>query len=93
MIKATQNRVIIKKTVISEQVRNGLIIPNDHGTPCTAVIVAVGPGKMDNQGVYQPIEVKPGDRVIYNRHAGQPVNIDGEELLVVYDHDIFAVIE
>lgn len=93
MIRATANRVIIKKDVIKERVLNGLIMPNDHGTPCTGMVVAVGPGKRDGHNVMQPIDVKVGERVLYNRMGGQPVQIEGEDYVVLYDHDCFAILE
>lgn len=92
MIRPTQNRVVLKKKQIEENRKGLLIMPNDHGTPCMATVVAVGPGKRDVTGFLQPLDVALGDVIIYNRHAGQAVTIDDEELLVVYDHDIFAVV-
>lgn len=92
MIRPTQDRIILKKDVVNEQQKGLIIVPGDKGTPCIGTIMAKGPGKKDLNGVYQSLDAEVGDRVLYNKHGGQPIVLDDEEFLVLYFHDVFGVV-
>jgi chaperonin GroES len=72
----------------------GIIIPDTaKEKPMQGEVVAVGPGARDEQGKVQPLDVKPGDRVLFGKWSGTEVKIDGEDLLIMKESDILGVIE
>jgi len=74
--------------------RGGIIIPDTaKEKPQQGEIVAVGPGAPDEKGNVQPLDVKPGDRVLFGKWSGTEVKIDGEELLIMKESDILGVLE
>lgn len=89
--QATGSRVFIRK---EEQVlqKGSLILAAPLSKQNVGVVVAVGPGKISDSGVLVPPQCKVGDRVVFNLHGGQTVDIMGEELTVFYDHDIYAIL-
>jgi len=89
-LKATplHDRVIVKPARIEGKTAGGIIIPDTaKEKPQQGTIVAAGPGKKD-----EPIAVKPGDTVLYGKYAGTEIQINGEELLIMRESDIFAII-
>jgi len=90
--KATGNRVFIKKEEQTMKAGTLLLAAPLH-KQIIGRVVAVGPGKYNESGIRVPIDVKVGDRVVYNMHGGQTIEILGEELTVFYDHDIYAILE
>ncbi len=90
--KATGNRVFIKKE--EQMMKAGtLLLAAPLSKQVIGRVVAVGPGKYDESGKRVTPDVKVGDRVVYNQHGGQSIEINGEELTVFYDHDIYAILE
>ena len=86
------DRVVIKATEESEQMRGGLYIPDTaKEKPQQGEIVAVGPGKYED-GKLVPMGVKVGDKVLYGKYSGTEVTIDGEQLLILRESDVLAVI-
>jgi chaperonin GroES len=72
----------------------GIIIPDTaKEKPMEGEVVAVGPGARDETGKLQPLDVKPGDRVLFGKWSGTEVKIDGEELLIMKESDIMGIIE
>ena len=93
-IRPLHDRVIVKR---SEEVRttaSGIVIP-DSATekPDQGVVKAVGNGKRDDSGKINALDVKVGDKVLFGKYAGQTVKVDGEELLVMREEDIMAIVE
>ncbi len=86
------DRVVIKATEDTEQMRGGLYIPDTaKEKPQQGEIVAVGPGRFD-EGKRVPMDVKVGDKVLYGKYSGTEVTIDGEQLLILRESDVLAVI-
>jgi chaperonin GroES len=86
------DRVVIKALEETEQMRGGLYIPDTaKEKPQQGEIVAVGPGRFD-EGKRVPMDVKVGDKVLYGKYSGTEVTIDGEQLLILRESDVLAII-
>ena len=86
------DRVVVKALEETEQMRGGLYIPDTaKEKPQQGEIVAVGPGRFD-EGNRVPMDVKVGDKVLYGKYSGTEVTIDGEQLLILRESDVLAVI-
>ena len=86
------DRVVVKALEETEQMRGGLYIPDTaKEKPQQGEIVAVGPGRFD-EGARVPMDVKVGDKVLYGKYSGTEVTIDGEQLLILRESDVLAVI-
>jgi chaperonin GroES len=83
---------LIKKDAAEEKM-GGLYLPTGVHKNHTGTVIGVGPGKYSDRGVLLPIDLKVGDRVIFNQHGGQTVKVDNDEVTIFYDHDIYAVME
>ncbi|MFA7628788.1 MAG: co-chaperone GroES [Candidatus Dojkabacteria bacterium] len=93
-IKPLGDRVLVKPVQEEEQVRGGIIIPDTaKEKPMQGEIVAVGPGKVTEEGKTLPMHVQKGQIVLYGKYAGTDVKIDGEEYLIMSQGDIFGIIE
>ena len=93
-IRPLHDRVIVKRIEEERKSAGGIVIPDTAAEkPDQGEIVAVGKGKKDDQGKLIPIDVKVGDRVLFGKYSGQTVKVDGEELLVMKEDDLFAVVE
>ena len=88
------DRVVVRRIQEDERTKGGIIIPDTaKEKPQQGEIVAVGPGALDEKGNVQPLDVKPGDRVLFGKWSGTEVKIDGEELLIMKESDILGVLE
>jgi chaperonin GroES len=88
------DRVVVRRIEEDERTKGGIIIPDTaKEKPQQGEIVAVGPGALDEKGNVQPLDVKPGDRVLFGKWSGTEVKIDGEELLIMKESDILGVLE
>jgi chaperonin GroES len=93
-IKVLGARVVIKIEKESDKTESGLFIVQDVKEPkFEGIVVATGTGARLETGVAMPMDVQPGDRVIYSRMAGVPINFKGEDFLVINERDIIAIIE
>ena len=93
-IRPLQDRVIVQRIEEEEKTKGGLIIPDTaKEKPQEGKIVAVGKGKLNDDGKITPLEVKVNDRVLFGKYAGTEINIDGEEHLIMREEDILGVIE
>ncbi|MHB8170158.1 MAG: co-chaperone GroES [Thermincolia bacterium] len=94
MIKPIGERVIIKALPGEEKTASGIVLPDTvKEKPQEGEVVAVGSGRLLDNGQRAAIEVKAGDKVIYSKYAGTEVKVGGEEYLIVRDSDILAIIE
>jgi chaperonin GroES len=85
--------VIAKVTEAETTSRGGIVLPDTaKEKPQRAQILAVGPGKQDDDGKINPLDVKSGDTVLYSKYGGTEVKIDGEELVILSERDILAII-
>ena len=88
------DRVVVRRIDEDERTRGGIIIPDTaKEKPQQGEIVAVGPGAPDENGQVQPLDVKPGDRVLFGKWSGTEVKIDGEDVLIMKESDILGVLE
>ena len=89
-----QDRVIVKRIEEEETTKGGIIIPDTaKEKPIEGKVVAVGGGKLLDNGKKQPLEVKKGDKVLFGKYAGTDIQIEGEEHLIMREDDIIAIIE
>ncbi len=92
-IKPLADRVVIKPSPAEEKTKGGLILPDTaKEKPVVGEIVAVGPGKVTDDGKKISMEVKVGDKVLYGKYSGTEVTIEGEEYLIMREADIFAIV-
>ena len=93
-IRPLQDRVILKRVKEEEKTKGGIIIPDTaKEKPIEGEVVAVGNGKVLEDGTVQKVDVKIGDRVLFGKYSGTEVKLDGEERLIVREDDILAVLE
>ena len=88
------DRVVVKRISADTKTASGIFIPdNAQEKPDQGVILAVGPGKRNTDGVVIPMSVNVNDKVLFGKFAGQSVKIKGEEVLILNEEEIYAVIE
>ncbi len=93
-IRPLHDRVIVKRIDEEETTKGGIIIPDTaKEKPAEGKIVAVGDGKILENGKKQPLEVKKGDKVLFGKYAGTDINIEGEEHLIMREEDIIAILD
>ncbi|HEX7572731.1 MAG TPA: co-chaperone GroES [Bacteroidota bacterium] len=92
-IKPLADRVVIKPSPAEEKSRGGIILPDTaKEKPVVGEVVAIGPGKVTDDGKNVKPEVKVGDKVLYGKYSGTEVTIEGEEYLIMREADIFAIV-
>jgi len=92
-VKPLADRVVVKPLEESEQMRGGLYIPDTaKEKPSQGAVVAVGPGKVSDEGARLEMDVKVGDKVLYGKYSGTDVTLDGEEYLILRESDILAIV-
>ena len=88
------DRVLIRRVEQEAKTAGGIIIPDTaKEKPMEGEVIAVGPGARDETGKLQPLDVKPGDRVLFGKWSGTEVRLDGEDLLIMKESDIMGVVE
>jgi chaperonin GroES len=93
-VKPLADRVVVKPLEEAEQMRGGLYIPDTaKEKPQQGEVIAVGPGKMTEDGKRIPAEVKSGDRVLYGKYSGTEVTVGEEQYLILRETDVLAVIK
>ncbi|HET8733433.1 MAG TPA: co-chaperone GroES [Anaeromyxobacteraceae bacterium] len=93
-IRPLQDRIIVKRIQEEEKTKGGIIIPDSaKEKPIEGKVLAVGNGKVLEDGKVRPLDVKAGDRVLFSKYAGTEVKIDGDEHLIMREEDILGVIE
>ena len=93
-IRPLQDRIIVKRVEEEEKTKGGIIIPETaKEKPMEGKVVAVGKGKLMEDGKVHAVDVKVGDRILFGKYAGTEVKIDGEEHLIMREDDILGVIE
>jgi len=93
-IRPLHDRVIVKRLDQERQTASGIVIPDSAAEkPDQGEVLAVGAGKIRDDGTVSPMAVKVGDRVLYGKYSGQTVKVGGEEQLVLREEDIMGVVE
>ena len=93
-VKPLHDRVIVKRVEEEEKTKGGIIIPDTaKEKPVEGEIMAVGEGKVGDDGKKIALEVKVGDKVLFGKYAGTEIQIDGEEHMIMREDDIIAIVE
>jgi chaperonin GroES len=93
-IRPLHDRVLAKRTAQQETTKGGIIIPDSaKEKPIEGKVVAVGSGKILEDGKVRPLDVRAGDRILFGKYSGTEVKIEGEEHLILREEDILAVVE
>ena len=91
-LKPLADRVVVKPSKAEEMTKGGIIVPDTaKEKPVWGEVIAVGPGRVSDDGKVIPMEVKVGNMVLYGKYSGTEVTIEGEELLLMRESDIFAI--
>ena len=92
-IRPLQDRVMVKRLEQEEQVRGGIIIPDTaKEKPQQAEVIAVGPGKVNDEGKRSPVDVKQGDKILIGKYSGSEIRIDEEDYVILREDEILAVV-
>lgn len=93
-IRPLHDRVVVKRLEAEEKTASGIVLPGAAAEkPDMGEVLAVGEGKLNKNGERRPLDVKVGDKVIFGKYSGQSVKVDGDELLVMREEDIFGIVE
>jgi chaperonin GroES len=93
-VRPLHDRIIVKRLEEEEKTKGGIIIPDTaKEKPIEGKVIAVGDGKIKEDGKKIPLEIKKGDRVLFTKYGGTEIKIDGEEHLMMKEDDILAIIE
>ncbi|MFZ5525739.1 MAG: co-chaperone GroES [Pseudomonadota bacterium] len=92
-IRPLHDRLVVKRSEPELKTASGIVIPDSAGEkPEQGEVLAVGPGKRNDRGDLIALSVKPGDRILFGKYAGQTVKVEGEEVLVIREDDVLAVL-
>ncbi len=93
-IRPLQDRVIVQRMDEEETTKGGIIIPDTaKEKPQEGKVIAVGKGKVGDDGAVRPLDVKAGDKILFGKYAGTEVKLDGNEYIIMREDDILGVIE
>ena len=93
-IRPLQDRLIVKRVAEENKTKGGIIIPDSaKEKPLEGKVIAVGNGKVLENGKVQPLDIKAGDTVLFSKYAGTEVKIEGEDHLILREEDVLGVIE
>ena len=93
-VRPLYDRVIVRRVAEEEKTKGGIIIPDTaKEKPIEGQVIAVGNGKVLEDGKVRPLDIKAGDRILFSKYAGTEVKIEGEEHLIMREEDILGVIE
>lgn len=93
-LKPIHDRIVIRLVEAETQTKSGIFIPDAAvEKPSQGDVVAAGPGRTTEDGVLVPNQVKLGDRVLFGKHAATPIKVDGEELHILREDDVMAIVE
>jgi chaperonin GroES len=88
------DRVVVRRVDAEDKTAGGIFIPDTaQEKPMEGEIVAVGPGARNDKGTIVPLDVKPGDRILFGKWSGSEIKLDGEDLLIMKEADVMGVIE
>ena len=93
-LRPLQDRILVQRVKEEEKTKGGIIIPDTaKEKPAEGKVIAVGQGKLDENGKRVPLEIKKGNRILFGKYSGTEVKIEGEELLIMREEDVLAIIE
>jgi len=92
-IKPLADRILVKPSPAEEKTASGIIIPDTaKEKPMQGEVIAVGKGRISDDGKISPLELKVGDKILYGKYSGTEVTIDGDEYLIMRESDVYAII-
>lgn len=93
-LKPLQDRILVKRLEEKEIKKGGIIIPDTaREKPQEAEVIAVGPGKVTDDGKRQPMEVKVGDKILFGKYSGSEVKLGDEEFLIMREEDVLGILQ
>jgi chaperonin GroES len=93
-VRPLHDRVLVKRFVEEEKSKGGIIIPDTaKEKPIQGEIIAVGTGRVADDGKVRPLEVKKGDKILFGKYSGTEIKIDGDEFLMMREEDILGIIQ
>ena len=93
-LRPLYDRIVVRRVEQKEQVQGGIIIPDSaKEKPQEAEVVAVGKGKRLEDGSVVPLDVKPGDRILFGKYSGSDIKVDGQEYLIMREDEVLGVVE
>ena len=93
-IRPLHDRVVVKRIEEKETIQGGIIIPDTaKEKPQEGEVIAIGAGKRLDDGKLVPLDVKPGDRILFGKYSGSEIKLEGEEFLIIREDEILGVIE
>jgi len=93
-VRPLHDRILVKRMQEEERTKGGIVIPDTaKEKPIEGEVVAVGKGRISDDGKVTPMDVKVGDRVLFGKYAGTEIKIDGEEYLIMREDDVLGIIE
>ena len=93
-LRPLHDRVIVKRLEEERKTASGIVIPDTAAEkPDQGEVLAVGPGKRNDDGKVSPVDLKVGDKVLFGKYSGQTVRVKGDELLVMREEDIMGIVE
>jgi len=92
VLKPLADRVVVKPSQAEEKTKGGIVLPDTaKDKPQEGEVIAVGTGKVLDNGTKLPLEVKVGDKVVYSKYSGSEIKIDGEDYLIIRESDVLAI--
>ena len=92
-LKPLGDRLVVKQLDAQEKTKSGLVVPDSaKEKPQEAKVIAIGPGRLLDDGSIKPLEVKNGDRVLYGKYSGTEVSLEGQDYLILKEEDVLAII-
>ena len=93
-IRPLQDRILVKRIAEEETTKGGIIIPDTaKEKPSEGKVIAVGKGKVSDDGKVHPLDVKKGDRVLFSKYAGTEVQVEGDEHIIIREDDVLGIVE
>jgi chaperonin GroES len=93
-IQPLSDRLVVKALEETEEMRGGLYIPDTaKEKPQQGTVLAVGPGRITDEGAKLPMDIKEGDTILYGKYSGTEVTVDGDELLIIRESDVLAIVK
>jgi chaperonin GroES len=93
-VRPLHDRILVKRVDEEQKTKGGIIIPDTaKEKPQEGQVVAVGGGRVNEEGKVRPLDVKKGDRVLFNKYSGTEVKLEGEEHLIIREEDVLAVLQ
>ena len=93
-LKPLADRIVVKRLEAQDKTKSGLVLPDSaKEKPQEGKVVAVGTGRLLDDGGVKPLEIKSGDRVLYGKYSGTEVSLEGEEYLILREEDVLAVVQ